>query len=201
MAKVLIGYNSDVSDPAKALFEACADEAKQICVDAGCDFEVLTTPNLTNQNVVNQLGDKQVFFVTAHGASDAVLNEKDEEVVSTRTTNYGFKDKGFYSVSCYTAKSLKDELQRIGVLLYVGYDDTFISAGDTEPFCECAMEGLRQILSGTTLAEARTKMKEMFEAKRKVLEKVNSKAAKFLVHDKIHLCFEGDDGLTINDLK
>ena len=201
MAKVLIGYNSDVSDPAKALFEACADEAKQICVDAGCNFEVLTTPALTNQNVVNQLCDKQVFFVAAHGASDAVLNENDEEVVSTRTTNYGFKDKGLYSVSCNTAISLKEELQRIGVLLYVGYDDVFRSFGDIEPFCECAMEGLRQFLSGTTLAEARTKMKEMFEAKQHLLAATNRQAAWWLNHDKVHLCFEGEDGLTINDLK
>lgn len=144
-----------------------------------------------------------MLFIAAHGDNDGIYNEKDEddEVVTTHTTNYDFKDKGFYSVSCNAANNLSPELKRIGLLLFVGYDDKFWVQGDVAPFCECALAGLDRFLSGDTVAEAKQKMYEVFNTKIKELEMSNKLAAKWLTHNKVHLCFEGRDELTINDLK
>ncbi len=203
MAELLIAYNNDLSDGFSDVFEACADKAKELCRKHSVKCDEIMPPKLTSYNVCSKISNYKMLFIAAHGDNDGIYNEKDEddEVVTTHTTNYDFKDKGFYSVSCNAANNLSPELKRIGLLLFVGYDDKFWVQGDVAPFCECALAGLDRFLSGDTVAEAKQKMYEVFNTKIKELEMSNKLAAKWLTHNKVHLCFEGRDELTINDLK
>ena len=64
------------------------------------------------------------FEITENGCT-VIYNETDEDVISTRTTNYNFQGKALYCVSCCSAINLCPSLMQIGLKLYVGYNDTF----------------------------------------------------------------------------
>ncbi len=203
MTNLLIAYNNDTSDDMADVFDACAVKAKEICIKHSCSYEQVTPPNLSSNNVCGNIAKYQMLFIAAHGDNDGVYNEKAEEngVVTIKTTNYDFNGKAFYSVSCNAANHLQPELMKIGLLFFVGYDDGFLVQGDIDPFCECALTGLDCFLSGRTIAESKKEMYAAFDKKIKELELTNKTAARWLTHDKLHLCFEGEDSLTINDLK
>lgn len=202
MNKLLIAYNNAVSEELHDVFEACADEAKAICARHCINFHCVNPPNLTKENICGKIAGFQMLFIAAHGSDEAIYNEKedDNEVVSVRTTNYDFNGKCFYSVSCSTAKKLAPELQRIGLKLFVGYDDKFWVQGDITPFYTCALSGLEYFLSGDTVSEARRKMLKSFDDKINELNKTNPLAARWLTHNKMHLCFEGEDELKFEEL-
>ena len=107
MGKVLIAYNNNSETVLHDFFESCADEAKQICFDNGIDYSAVCPPDLNEQNVISVMPELHLCFLVGHGDADGIYNEKGEPVVSTRTTNYNFNGKGFYSIACSCAQNLQ----------------------------------------------------------------------------------------------
>lgn len=202
MAGLLIAYNNDTTEGMRDVFETCADGAKAICARHSVDFESVCPPILTSDNVCGKILGFQMLFIAAHGSNEAVFNEKetDNEVVSIHTTNYDFNGKGFYSVSCDAARDLAPELNRLGLRIFVGYDDEFRVKGDITPFCDCALAGLEAFLAGNTVADSRKIMNDSYDSVIAEFNKSNPEIAWYLSHNKIHLCFEGEDSLRFSDL-
>ena len=201
MAKVLIAYNNDAETILHDFFESCADEAKQICIDNGVDFSSVCPPNLNEENVVGRMCEHQFCFVVTHGDANGLYNETGEAIVSTQTTNYNFKDKAFYSIGCSCAQNLYPELKKIGLLFFVGYNDTFNVRGNQEPFLISAIEGLKSFLSGSDLKTAKEQMLNTFDEQISMLDEVDPWAAVELAHNKEALIFEGDDSMLMTTLQ
>lgn len=200
MSKVLIAYNNDSGTVLHDFFESCADEAKQICADNGVEFTSVCPPALNEQNVVGAMSSHQLCFLAGHGDADGIYNENDEAVVSTHTTNYNFNGKAFYSAACSCAQNLYPHLKALGLQLFVGYRDTVRVKGDLEPFVVCAMAGLRHFLAGDNAKTAKEKMLSTYDEQISALDE-DSWEAKFMVHNKETLFFEGEDTLALADLE
>ena len=200
MGKVLIAYNNDSETVLHDVFEMCADEAKQICADNGIDYTSVCPPDLNEQSVVGVMTDHLLCVIAAHGDADGIYNEDDEAIVSTRTTNYNFKGKGLYSVACLCAQNLLPQLKTLGLLFFIGYNDTFNVRGEREPFIYSAMAGLMSFLSGENAAVAKEKMLTTYDEQIASLDATDPMAAIELVHNKEALVFDGDGALTFSDL-
>lgn len=200
MSKILIAYNNDCETMLHDFFESCADEAKQICTDNNIVFSSAYPPRLNEQSVVGEMQNHCFCFFAAHGDADGIYNENYEDVVSVRTTNYNFKDKGFYSIACHCAQNLHPRLRMIGLRLFVGYNDNFHVRGDHTPFISSAMAGLKSFLRGDTVKMAKEKMVEEFDSQIELLDTTDPMAAIELMHNKEHLVFEGNDDLRFYDL-
>lgn len=200
MSKVLIAYNNDSGTILHEFFESCADEAKQICADNGVDFMSVCPPILKEQDVVGAMPGYQLCCLAGHGDADGIYNENDDAVVSTHTTNYNFNGKAFYSVACSCAQNLCPHLKALGLKLFVGYRDTVRVKGDLEPFVVCAMSGLRNFLAGDNAKTAKDKMLSIYDEQIAVLD-ADSWEAKFMVHNKEALVFEGEETLVLSELQ
>lgn len=198
MSGILIAYDN-VSE-LHELFEACADEARQACVDNGILYETIYPPNLAERNVIKVMPNYQLCFTAMHGDSDGVYNEVEQEVISIHTTNYNFKGKGLYCIACSCAQNLHPHLQRIGLRFFVGYNRPFRTKGDLEPFVISAMSGLKSILSGDNIEIAKEKMCATFDEQIKILDARDPLAASDLLHNKEALVFEGDRVLFLSSL-
>ena len=118
-----------------------------------------------------------------------------------RTTNYTFSGKGLYAVSCWCAQNLMQELFRIGVLLFVGFNDEILFAGEESVFVDCALSGLKSLIRGKDLEHARADMLSSFDkAIEKAQECPNPFEKMFLLHDKESLVICGAPELTFSDL-
>ena len=199
MGKVLIAYNNDSGTVLHDFLESCADEAKQICADNGIEFSSVCPPDLNEKSVVGVMPDHNLCFIAAHGDADGIYNEDDEAVVSTRTINYNFKGKGLYSVSCSCAQNLHPYLKALGLKIFVGYNDIFRVRGELEPFVNSAMAGLNSFLSGDNAEVAKEKMLSAYDKRIASLD-ANSWEARYLVHNKESLVFDGDGELSFSDL-
>lgn len=196
MGKVLIAYNNDSETVLHDFFESCADEAKQICADNGINYSSVCPPDLNEQSVVGVMPDHHLCFIAAHGDVDGIYNEDAKAVVSIRTTNYNFKDKGLYSVACRCAQNLHPHLKALGLRFFVGYNDTFNIRGEHEPFINSAMAGLKSLLSGDNVDIAKGKMLTAYDEQIVALDATDPMAAIELVHNREALIFEGDNNLT-----
>ncbi|WP_417096415.1 hypothetical protein [Leyella stercorea] len=196
MGKVLIAYNNDSETVLHDFFESCADEAKQICADNGINYSSVCPPDLNEQSVVGVMPDHHLCFIAAHGDVDGIYNEDAKAVVSIRTTNYNFKDKGLYSVACRCAQNLHPHLKALGLRFFVGYNDTFNIRGEHEPFINSAMAGLKSLLSGDNVDIAKEKMLTAYDEQIVALDATDPMAAIELVHNREALIFEGDNNLT-----
>ena len=196
MGKVLIAYNNDSETVLHDFFESCADEAKQICADNGINYSSVCPPDLNEQSVVSVMPDHHLCFIAAHGDVDGIYNEDAKAVVSIRTTNYNFKDKGLYSVACRCAQNLHPHLKALGLRFFVGYNDTFNIRGEHEPFINSAMAGLKSLLSGDNVDIAKGKMLTAYDEQIVALDATDPMAAIELVHNREALIFEGDNNLT-----
>lgn len=200
MSKVLIAYNNDSGTILHDFFESCADEAKQICSDVGVEFMSVCPPVLNEQDVVGAMPGYQLCCLAGHGDADGIYNENGEAVVSTHTTNYNFSGKAFYSVACSCAQNLCPNLKALGLQLFVGYRDTVRVKGDLEPFVVCAMSGLRNFLAGDNAKTAKDKMLSFYDEQIAALD-ADSWEAKFMVHNKEALVFEGEETLVLSELQ
>lgn len=200
MGKVLIAYNNDSGTVLHDFLESCADEAKQICADNGIDYSSVCPPDLNEQSVVGVMPDHHLCFIAAHGDVDGIYNEDDEDIVSTRTTNYNFKGKGLYGVACLCAQNLHPHLKVLGLRFFVGYNDTFNVRGEREPFVISAMAGLKSFLSGENADVAKEKMLTTYDEQIVALDVTDPMAAIELVHNKEALVFDGDSTLGFGDL-
>lgn len=200
MSKVLIAYNNDAGTVLHDFMESCADEAKQVCADNSIEYTSVCPPDMNEQNVVEVMSEHLLCFIVGHGDDDGIYNEDDAEVVSTHTTNYNFAGKGFYSVACSCAVNLYPHLKRLGLLFFVGYNDTFIVRGEREPFVVSALSGLQSFLSGSNIKASKEKMQATFDEQIAILNETDPWAAVDLVHNKEALVFEGDESLVFSSL-
>ena len=200
MGNVLIAYNNDNGTVLHDFFESCADEAKQICADYVIDYSSICPPELKEHNIIGNMSSHQLCFFAGHGDADGLYNEHEEAVISTHTTNYNFSGKGLYSVACSCAQNLYPQLRALGLRLFVGYYDVVRVKGEIEPFVNSAMAGLRSFLSGDNVQKAKEKMLSSFDEEIASLD-ADSWEAKFLVHNKEVLVFEGDDALGFSSLQ
>lgn len=201
MGKVLIAYNNDSGTVLHDFLESCADEAKQICADNGIDYTAVCPPDLDEQSAVGVMPDHHLCFIAAHGDADGIYNQDGEAIVSTRTTNYNFKDKGLYSVACLCAQNLHPHLKALGLRFFVGYNDTFNVRGEHAPFINSAMAGLKSFLSGKSADVAKEKMLTTYDEQIVALDATDPMAAIELVHNKEALVFDGEDTLVFSDLQ
>lgn len=198
MSGILIAYDNTSS--LHDFFEACADKAKQECSDNEIKYNSVYPPNLTAGNVIGVMPEHQLCFIAAHGDNDGIYNESDQAIISIKTTNYNFDRKGLYSIACSCAKNLHPHLQRIGLRLFVGYDRPFRTKGDIEPFVISAMSGLKSVLSGDNIEDAKEKMRVSFDEQIEILNEKDPFAASLLLHNKEALVFEGDGSLVLSDI-
>lgn len=201
MGKILIACNNDSTTILHDFLESCADEAKQICANNSIEYSPIYPPNLSEQNVIGVMPEHQLCFFAGHGDTDGIYNEVEEDVVSIRTTNYNFKNKGLYCVACSCALKLHSHLKSLGLLFFVGYSDTFNVRGEREPFINSAMAGLKSFLNGDTLKVAKEKMIATYDNQIATLDTTDPMAAVELVHNKEALVFDGNDDLLFSDLQ
>lgn len=197
---VLIAYDNDSSTVLHDFLESCADEAKQIFVDNSIEFTSVCPPDLNERTVINAMPGHSLCFIAGHGDQDGIYNDRDEDIVSIRTTNYNFKGKGFYSVACHCAKNLLPHLKSLGLRLFVGYNDTFNVRGEREPFIASAVAGLKHFVDGDTLQTAKEKMMTTFDEQIAALDETDPMAAIELVHNKEALVFDGVEDLLFSQL-
>lgn len=193
MAKILIVYNNDSSVLLHDFFESCGDEVRQCCCDCQVDYTPIVPPDMTEGNVMQAMENHQVCFIAGHGYADGICDEKDEDVVSTRTTNYNLQDKAFYSVSCLCGINLCPSLMQIGAKLFVGYNDAFIVNGNYTPFLESSLSGIKSLINGETAQVAKDKMYRVYDEQiEEAYDNADVFTALHLLHNKESLVFEGD---------
>ncbi|MBQ6068885.1 MAG: hypothetical protein IJK84_05220 [Bacteroidales bacterium] len=197
MANIFIACNNDPGTVLHNFMQSCADEARQICVDNNHNYTYVGVPELTEANVIPPMADHKICFIAAHGDEDGVYNENDADVVTTRTTNYNFANKGFYSISCLCAQNLCPNLMRIGLSLFVGYSAPFYVGEQEDAFLDCAIEGLKQLLNGQSKDVAYKIMLNKYD---KVIDTLPFKDKILLLHNKESLVFAGDGGISLSDL-
>ena len=198
MKPTLIAYNNDTSVKLHDFFELCGDEMKQYCYDNQITYTLLTPPNLTEKDVMTLMEKHDVCFIAAHGDSDGIGNEKDDDVISIHTTNYNLEKKVVYCISCYCALNLCPYLMQIGAHVFVGYNNTFEVTGEHSPFIVSALSGLKMLLAGADVKTAREQMNQSYNEQIDSMDKSgNVWEAMSLLHDKEALVFEGNDDFHI----
>lgn len=200
MEKVLIAYNDYASENSRQFFDNCATDIRNYCLEKNFDYYLLTPPNLTEVQFMEMAQDSKICYVASHGRSDSVVNEKGEEFVSTKTTNYNLNGKCFFAVSCYCAQNLKDELLRIGLKLFVGYRDKYTEFPGYDEFMQSANYGLKVFIDGQNVAQMKGSINAEYDRLFDVLNEKNALAADALLDNKESLVIEGDDNLTIANL-
>ncbi|MBP5421266.1 MAG: hypothetical protein J6Y78_02360 [Paludibacteraceae bacterium] len=198
---ILIAFNSSPEDRSRSFFQSCADEVRQLCVDASVPFSSKTGDELTEQSIMRSMDNHSLCVFAAHGSSDSIVDENGNDVISTRTANYTFKGKGLYAVTCWCAKSLMPELRQVGLSLFVGYDDEIRFSGEESVFVDCALSGLRSFVFGKNLELAKADMLSSFdEAIKMAAANPNPFEKMFLLHNKESLVFFGNPELMLADL-
>ena len=201
MSSILIAFNSSPNDSSHSFFQSCADEARQLCADTNIPCTSKTGDELAEQSIMQAMKSHALCIFASHGSCDSIVDESGNDVISTRTTNYAFNGKGLYAVSCWCAQSLMQELCRIGLSLFVGYDDEIRFSGDESVFVDCALSGLRSLVAGNRFDQAKADMLSSFDdAIKKAGDSPNPFEKMFLLHDKESLVFCGDPELTFEAL-
>ena len=197
MANILIACNNDSNVNLHDFMQLCADYAKQYCFDYNHKYIFIEPPFLTDKNILTNMDSNHVCFLAAHGDAYGVYNEASEDVVTTRTNNYAFVNKGVYTVACSCAQNLCSELMRIGAKFFVGYDKPFIVGNDEKAFCECAMEGLKHFLNGRTKDESYKVMLNKYD---EIIKTLSFKDQVRMLRNKESLVFCGEDNVLLTDM-
>lgn len=165
MGSVTIAYNAIPCDDSgmHRFFQSCGDTARQFCQNYGHKPFLLVPPNLNNSALLERLEKDTVCVIAAHGSSNAIYNENDEEILSTNTVNYDLKDKTVYTIACACGDRLGEELRRIGVKIFIGYNQNLKIGSDEELFTDCVMSGLNKLLKGDNLNMSRLEMLRTYE--------------------------------------
>lgn len=198
--KVLIAYNDDISESSRQFFDDCATDIRNFCAENGIDFQIITPPQLETQNLMDSVLDSQICYIASHGRTDAIVNEKDNDIISFRTTNYNLDGKALFAVSCYCAETLKDELIRIGLKLFVGYRSKYTEFPGYDEFYTSANSGLKVFVKGASVLEVKETMYKVYDAGYDSLDAKSSIAADAILDNREGLVVEGDDDLHISDL-
>ncbi len=195
---VLIAYDNDPNTELHDFFDSCGCEARQICADYNLQWNTFTPPNLTADNIADSIIDGTICVIAAHGDNKGIYNEAGNDIISLQTTNYNFKGKGLYSISCYCAQDLSPHLLGLGACLFVGYSNELKLRGDITPFVTCVMSGLRSLLSGDNIKTSHNVMLSVYDQQIELLDKTNPIESLLLLHNKESLVVKGDDNLNIH---
>lgn len=188
MEHILIAYNNSSNSELHFFFEACADDAKQFCIDNKHTYESICPPQLVEWTETPNINTFSIFFFASHGDSEGIYNENNDDILSTRTINYDLVGKTLYAISCMCGEKLMPELKRKGLNTFVGYDDQLRIVESEPMFRECTMEGLKAILEGDDKTVAR---KRMFDKYTECINNSEDDDIKmYLLHNREHLCFE-----------
>lgn len=198
--KVLIAYNDDISESSRQFFDDCATDIRNFCAVKGIDFQIITPPQLETQNLMDSVLDSQICYIASHGTNDAIVNEKSNDVISIRTTNYNLDGKALFAVSCCCAETLKDELMRIGLKLFVGYRLEYREFPGYDEFYTTANSGLKVFVNGASVSEMKDTMYKVYDDCYKSLDAKYSIAADALLDNRERLIVDGDINLHIGDL-
>lgn len=194
MASILIAYNNMPGVILCDFFENCSDSLKQKCIDANHQYTSLTPPNLVNDMIRPMVVNYDICYIAAHGNQEGVINDNEDYFLSVNTINYDFRNKILYSVSCYTGQKLKENMIRMGVKLFVGYNDNLIIGETEDIFVECVNSGIKSILDGDEFGIAKENMINTYNL---AIENAPFFDGLYLLNNREHLVFEGDMNATI----
>jgi hypothetical protein len=201
--KYCIAYNDDTSDKVCGHFAFCGEEMVIEAEERGVDFTVLTPPNLSNRELLKNLPSCQVCFIANHGDSNSIAG-CNGDVVSTNTDNVLFSGKLLYSVSCLCARRLKDALISQGLLSFWGYNNALKVWYGYPQYARCCMAGIKSLMDGKTVKEAKEDMLSQYNADIEELETQNPDnpfLSAELLDNREALVICGDDKLTLADLR
>lgn len=195
---VIISYNNDYTEENRWFFESCADESRQFAVDNNFTYKIIAPPYLTADEVKRHIESCEngfVFLAYMHGHTKGIVNESGNDIVSDTINSEIFEGNVFYTFSCQCGNDLKDELVNRNTALFWGYkSDTHISL--QEEFIECAIEGIKQFLSGKTVGEAKKAMEEKYIENH---YKIGGLKGALLLENKDNMVVVGDMSSTIFD--
>ena len=200
MTKILIAYNDEISDRNSKLFEDHAIDVINFCIDKGIDFKIVKPPQLVETEVTKSVLNYKICYIASHGTTDAIKNENNEDIVSTTTTNYNFYGKALFTISCDCAQTLKDELIRIGLKLFVGYKSKYQDFPDYEEFYITANSGIKLFSEGVSVSEMRKQIYMIHDKCYDSLCSISPLVADALLDNREGLTIEGDDHLCLSDL-
>lgn len=200
--KFLIAYNNDTSDAAGGHFAFCGEEIEIETEERKIEKCILTPPLLTNKHLLQNLPVCQVCFIANHGDTKSIAGNKGD-IVSVDTDNSLFSGKLLYAVSCSCAKELKDSLVADGLRSFWGYDDELKVWYGYPQYALSCMAGMKSLMDGKTVKEAKTAMLAQFNNGIMELETQypdNPILAADLLDDREALVVYGEDDLTLADL-
>lgn len=199
----LIAYNKDSSDAAGGFFAFCGEEMELEAEARGLDSIVITPPNMGNQQLLQHLPTCQVCFIANHGDTKSIAGSNGD-IVSTSTDNTLFSGKLLYAVSCSCAKELKDSLTKVGLRSFWGYDNELKLWYGYPQYARCCMAGIKSLMDGNTIREAKADMLEQYNndiAELETLYPDNPILSALLLDNREALVICGDDELKLADLK
>lgn len=170
-------------------FENCSDNLKQKCIETQHQYSSLTPPSLVNDTIRPLVVNHDVCYIAAHGDSDGIVNENEDYFLSVNTINYDFREKIVYSVSCRTGQNLKENMIRMGVKLFVGYNDDLIIGSAEDVFVKCVNSGINSILDGNEFGKAKEHMIGIYND---AIDNATFFDGLYLLNNREHLVFEGD---------
>ncbi len=196
---IIISYNNDYNEENKWFFESCADETKQIALDSKISFKTITPPDLSAEEIKRHIGSCRsgfIFSAYMHGHKKGIVNERNENVVSNDVNSDLFGGNVFYTFSCQCGNQLQEELSNRNIALFWGYkSDTNILF--REECVECAVEGLKQFLSGKTVEESKLAMENKYKENH---YKIGGLYGALLLENKDNMVVVGNSNLTMFDI-
>ena len=200
--KFLIAYNDSLEDQAGSFFAYCGEEVIIETENRDIESSVLTPPSLTNALLVQHLSDCQVCVIANHGDAKSIDGDNGD-LVSVDTNNKAFLGKLLYAISCTCAKELKNSLVSDGLRSFWGYDNVLHIWSGYPQFGRSAMAGIKSLLAGNKIKEAKEHMEAQYNEDIIELETQypnRPELAAFLLDNREALVIYGDDELKLSDL-
>lgn len=198
MNRVVIAYDETVP-----LCVDCADVMREASVGANIDYKLMYADQLTMSrvtDVLNELDAPNVLTAFSHGTPRGYRNSSDEYYIDKdETTGLLYKLAGhmIYAIACFSGVAeLVGEMLRKGAVAYWGYKSEFVYR-KTEGLGECVTLGLRSMLQGKTLEEAK---KDLLDSLQRFSDECASDdpvSSGLILLDMKNLVVEGDDKLVI----
>lgn len=201
--KFLIAYNNDGSDNACVLFKYCGEEMEICMADRSIENIVLNPPSLTNAHLLQNITSCQVCFIANHGNAKSIAGNNGD-ILSVSTDNTAFSGKLLYAISCTCAQELKDSLIADGLRSFWGYDKELSFWIGYPQYGQCYMAGIKSLMDGKTLKEAKEEMLDQYNNSILELESKypdNPVLAALLVDNREALVVFGEDNLKLSDLE
>lgn len=198
MNRIVIAHDETVP-----LCVDCADETREDSVVAGIDYQLICADQLTMSNVtdaLNELNAPNVLTAFSHGTAKGFCNSSKEYYVDKdEATGLLYKLAGHmvYAIACYSGvDELVGEMLRKGVVAYWGYKDGFFYRKE-EGLGKCVTTGLRSMLQGKTLGEAKQDLLDCLQKFADDCANDDPISSGLILFDKKNLIVEGDDDLIL----